>query len=65
MEVLFDRKRGKDADLAHFVLDRRQIRSASYSSRRRYSCVILALFASREPRDWQNPDVKVIKDVYY
>lgn len=65
IELLRARKRGEDVDLGTFVVDRGQIRAASYSSRGRYSRAVLALFASHEPLDWKHPSRKVIVSVYY
>ena len=65
VDFLIGRKNGNGQEIDSFVLDRSRIRTASYSSRGRYSRSILSLLASHEPRDWQHPDRKVIGEVYY
>jgi hypothetical protein len=63
---LLDRARmpGK-AQLERFLIDREQLRTASYSTRGRLSTAILCLLANQEPRDWATPDRRVLSDVYY
>lgn len=65
VDLLLENKRGERWELEEVLLDRSRIRTASYSSRGRYSRAILSLLASHEPRDWQHPDRKVISEVYY
>ncbi|MFW6456712.1 MAG: GmrSD restriction endonuclease domain-containing protein [Planctomycetota bacterium] len=48
-----------------FVIDRAALRRSKYSSRGRLSSAILALLANREPCDWEDPDRKVLNEVYY
>ncbi|MFC1839811.1 DUF262 domain-containing protein [Thermodesulfobacteriota bacterium] len=48
-----------------FLIDRQKLRSSSYSSRGRLSRAILCLFTNQEPRDWANPDRRIISEVYY
>jgi hypothetical protein len=51
--------------LGRFLIDRQQLRAASYSTRGRLSAAILSLYANQEPRDWREPDRHVLTDVYY
>jgi hypothetical protein len=53
------------AELDRFLIDREQLRTASYSTRGRLSTAILCLLANQEPRDWARPDRRVLTDVYY
>jgi len=49
-----------------FVIDKRDIRSASYSSRGRLSRAILALLSNARPRDWSDCERDVIvKDSFF
>ena len=58
-------KEGQNPAFDRFLIDKNSIRTASYSSRGRLSRAILSLFASRDPRDWANPNRSVLSDVYY
>lgn len=63
---LLDRARTTgEAQLERFLIDREQLRTASYSTRGRLSTAILCLLANQEPRDWARPDRRVLSDVYY
>jgi len=48
-----------------FVIDLNNLRNAKYSSRGRLSRAILSLYANQKPKDWKNPDVDVLQNVYY
>jgi len=58
-------KEGQNPAFDRFLIDKNSLRTASYSSRGRLSRAILSLFASRDPRDWANPNRSVLSDVYY
>jgi hypothetical protein len=63
---LLERAREPDkAQLDRFLIDKQQLRTASYSTRGRLSAAILSLYANQEPRDWAQPDRHVLTDVYY
>ena len=48
-----------------FLIDKNDLRSASYSSQGRLSRGLLSLFSNQDPRDWENPDRRVWSDTYY
>ena len=65
LSMLYDAKQGQTIELDPFVLDRDDLRTASYSYRGRYSRAILCLLSYHDPKDWKHPDRSVISDVYY
>jgi hypothetical protein len=58
-------KLGEPVTFERFLIDRHRLRKSSYSSRGRLSRAILSLLANQEPRDWANPDRRVLSEVYY
>jgi hypothetical protein len=62
---LHEAREGRSFGFSRFLIDREQLRNATYSSRGRLSRAILALYANQEPRDWQYPDRSVLTSVYY
>ena len=48
-----------------FLLDKNDLRNASYSSKGRFSRAILSLFSNHKPRDWKHIDRTVISETYY
>ncbi|MCR4307994.1 MAG: hypothetical protein NUV80_05520 [Candidatus Berkelbacteria bacterium] len=48
-----------------FVIDRNRLRETTYISRGRMTRAILALYASRKPRDWSIFHRDVVTDVYF
>lgn len=65
LEPLYDAKSGGDFEFEEFVLDKDDLRSASYSYRGRFSRAILSFLAYHEPNDWEHHDRLVLADVYY
>lgn len=53
------------ADLGKCLIDRRNLRRATYSSRGRMSRAVLAMLANQEPLDWASPHTRVLSTVYY
>lgn len=58
-------KIGKEQTFERFMIDKEDLRSASYSSKGRYSRAILSLFSNQDPKDWRNQDRSVWSEVYY
>lgn len=65
LDWLHAAKRGEPVEFDEFVLDRKDLRSASYSYRGRFSRAILALLANQDPKAWKHPDRSVLNEVYY
>lgn len=65
IEILKKQKTGEDVEFDRFLIDKNSLRYSSYSSKGRLSRAILSLYASRDPRDWANPNRSVLSDVYY
>jgi hypothetical protein len=65
LDWFHDIKNGKEVDLDSFVLDKNDLRTASYSYRGRFSRAILCLLSYQEPKDWKHQDRSVISEVYY
>lgn len=65
IEFLEKQKSGDHVEFDRFLIDKNNLRSSSYSSKGRLSRAILSLYASRDPRDWENTNRSVLSDVYY
>lgn len=65
ISFLEGKKNDENPEFDKFTIDRNDLRTASYSSRGRLSRSILSLYASKDPRDWENPNRSVLSDVYY
>lgn len=65
IEFLEKQKSGNHVEFDRFLIDENSLRSSSYSSKGRLSRAILSLYASRDPRDWENTNRSVLSDVYY
>lgn len=65
LDPLYDAKRGGEFEFEEFLLDKDDLRSASYSYRGRFSRSILAFLAYQDPKDWEHHDRSVLADVYY
>ncbi len=55
-------KRKEDYTFDRFLIDRNDLRNATYSSKGVYSRAILALYAHKQPKDWKHTDKDVIVD---
>jgi len=65
VEWLENAKCGEEVEFEPFMLDRDDLRKASYSYRGRYSRAVLSLLSNQEPKDWKYHDRSVINQVYY
>ena len=64
LEWLMTAKEGDEVSFDRFILDRDDLRTATYSYQGRYSRAILSLLAYQEPKDWDRTDRSVLNDVY-
>ncbi|MEQ8235205.1 MAG: DUF262 domain-containing protein [Syntrophomonadaceae bacterium] len=53
-------KNGQLYEFDRFLIDKQKLRSATYSSRGRWSRAILSLYSSKKPKDWKFCDREVI-----
>ncbi len=60
VEFLETEKKTKNYQFGRFLIDKEKLRSASYSTRGRWSRAVLALYASKRPKDWEHCDREVI-----
>lgn len=58
-------KEGERFEFEKFVIDKQDLRTATYSSKGRYSRAILSLLSNHEPKDWKDKDKSVISEIYY
>lgn len=65
LDELEKAKKGEGFEFEPFILDRNDLRNASYSYRGRFSRAILSLLSNQDPKDWKHYDRSVLSDVYY
>lgn len=65
IEMLEQEKNHQNPKFSRFLIDKEKLRTASYSSKGRFSRAILSLYANHEPKDWRNTDRDVLSSVYY
>jgi hypothetical protein len=65
IEMLDQEKNHLTPKFSRFLIDKEKLRTASYSSKGRFSRAILSLYANHEPKDWRNTDRDVLSSVYY
>jgi hypothetical protein len=65
LDWLYRAKNGEDVEFDRFLLDRDDLRSASYSYTGRFSRAILSFLSYHEPKDWKHYDRSVLTEVYY
>lgn len=65
LDPLYEAKQSGEFEFEDFILDKEDLRSASYSYRGRFSRAILAFLAYQDPKDWEHYDRSVLTDVYY
>ena len=65
IEMLDQEKNHLNPKFSRFLIDKEKLRTASYSSKGRFSRAILSLYANHEPKDWRNTDRDVLSSVYY
>ncbi|AKA33837.1 DUF262 domain-containing protein [Flagellimonas lutaonensis] len=65
IHFLNKQKNNEDFQFERFLIDRNDLRNASYSSKGVYSRAILSLYASKQPKDWKYTDRNVIVDNFF
>jgi len=60
IEFLNKEKNNESYQFDRFLIDKNDLRNASYSSKGRYSRAILSLYSSKRPKDWQFKDRDVV-----
>lgn len=60
IEFLDKEKQKQPIEFERFVIDKNDLRTASYSSKGRWSRAILSLFANQQPKDWEHCDREVL-----
>ena len=60
LELLQNKKENNKAVFERFLIDKNQLREASYSSIGRLSRAILSLYSSMQPKDWEHCDRDVL-----
>ena len=65
IEFLNKEKNNESYQFDRFLIDKNDLRNASYSSKGRYSRAILSLLANRQPKDWKYTDRNVIVDNFF
>jgi hypothetical protein len=65
LEFLNNEKQQKAQKFDRFLIDKHQLRSATYSSKGRMSRAILALYASAQPKDWEHCDRNVLVQNFF
>ena len=64
--IVLNKEKKKEAySFDRFLIDKNDLRNASYSSKGRYSRAILSLYASRQPKDWKETDRDVMVDNFF
>jgi len=63
--MLEQEKNHQNPKISRFLIDKEKLRTASYSSKGRFSRAILSLYANHKPKDWRNTDRDVLSSVYY
>ena len=59
-DLLQSQRNTRSYSFPRFLIDKNRLRTASYSSRGRWSRAILCLFSSEQPRDWKYCDREVM-----
>jgi len=65
ISLLNGEKVDKEIKFDRFLLNKVTLRNASYSSKGRISRAILALYSSKQPKDWKFTDRNVIADNFF
>jgi hypothetical protein len=60
IELMNDNKFNNLSNFDRFLIDKNQLRNATYSSKGIYSRAILSLYSSKRPKDWQFKDRDVV-----
>jgi hypothetical protein len=64
-EFLDKEKNKQPFEFDRFLIDKQRLRTATYSSKGRMSRAVLALFASVQPKDWENCDREVLVQNFF
>lgn len=62
---LEEERKSKSYSFKRFIVDKDSLRKATYSSRGRYSRAILALYANKQPKDWEHCDRNVLVENFF
>lgn len=65
ISLLNGEKFDNEQRFGRFLIDKETLRNASYSSKGRISRAILALYSSKQPKDWKYTDRNVISDNFF
>ena len=65
IEFLDQEKQKQPYQFDRFLIDKNKLRSASYSSKGRWSRAILSLFANQQPKDWEHCDREVLVQNFF
>ena len=65
IELLNSQKTTRKYNFSRFLINKETLRTSSYSSKGRLSRAILALYASKQPKDWKYTDRNVIVDNFF
>ncbi len=65
IEFLDKEKRKESFQFERFTIDKKSLRSASYSSKGRWSRAILSLYANQQPKDWEHCDRNVLTNNFF
>lgn len=65
IDFLDKEKKKEPYEFGRFLIDKDKLRSASYSSKGRWSRAILSLFANHQPKDWEHCDREVLVQNFF
>lgn len=65
IKLLQEEKKSKKYNFGRFLINKETLRNSSYSSQGRLSRAILALYSSKQPKDWKYTDRNVIVDNFF
>ncbi|MEA3451066.1 MAG: DUF262 domain-containing protein, partial [Bacteroidota bacterium] len=65
ISLLNGEKHEKEQRFERFLINKETLRNSSYSSKGRISRAILALYSSKQPKDWKFTDRNVIADNFF
>lgn len=65
IDFLDKEKKKEPYEFGRFLIDKNKLRSASYSSKGRWSRAILSLFSNHQPKDWEHCDREVLVQNFF
>ena len=65
IDFLYKEKKKEPYEFGRFLIDKNKLRSASYSSKGRWSRAILSLFSNHQPKDWEHCDREVLVQNFF